>query len=182
MPNVTLETIAEDWALENLAAPFTFRNNKIYYPCLEHFLAPIRYATIAETIRLARVNCSCVDCVRDSISISDPNAFDMLKKSLLSRVEHKSVVISADVEPGDNIQHVIDHMAMNGGSINLKSGFYYNEMIDVGNTKIIITGEATFMNCRFDNIKVGVQATSDAIFNGCEFAASPNGALFTFDV
>ena len=167
---VNLADILRPW-VESLNIPLKCDKFRVEGPC--ECGSRIRFANVYDKhVSLARTSCECEGCKRSDLIAGDPEFFNKLEHSLRSRVDHKSVVVSVDVIPGDDIQHVIDHFK-DGATIKLGPGVYQYEMLNMKDAKIDIVGDATFNNCQFDNIKQPISSSFDASFIGCSFIASP---------
>lgn len=176
MPDVILADLVGEWAHDQKWAVACL-GRRIEYPCACG--SSVRYAYIDDNhVALARAECSCDGCTRTEVIASNPDFFDMLKESITSRIDHKSIVVSNYVRAGDDIQHAVDHFKATQ-KIYLTSGKFMNEQVDLKNSTLVIDSDV--QGCSFENIKNPIQVnTSDKniVISDCNFEMSPQSIYF----
>lgn len=165
MPN--LADLVKEWIGQHQWEISCF-GQRIVYPC--ECGSNARYAHIGDDrVGLVQANCQCTDCGRTTVMAGDPNFFDILERSLKSRIDHKSVVQSNHIKSGDDIQHAVDHFK--DGKIIFLEGTFENQQVNMKDCTLVISGEVT--SCAFNNIKDPIETKGDATIVGCEFWMSP---------
>lgn len=159
-----------DW-VKSLNLDFKCADDKIFTLC--YCNSRLRIASIHDNyVVLAKANCKCDDCVRTEVSASNPEFFNLVEKSLRYRIYHKSINVSNVVHPGDDIQHAIDHYSGTAKEIEFSAGVYVFENLNLKDAHLVISGEADFNNCQFNNITTPITSDFNTNFVGCAFYAS----------
>lgn len=181
MPEATLRNLIEEW-LNNRWGLRVEPGTHITGSC--ECGSRARYAMIfSDGVVLANASCDCKDCQRSEIMAGNPQFFDLLQKSLESRVAHKSTLVSDHLRSGDDIQHAVDHFKDNR-PIHLE-GKFENQQIDLKDVKII-AHNVKLTGCEFNNINQTIEVTGDNnVITGCCFymgEKSPYWSGSTFSI
>lgn len=176
MPDVILIDLVKEW-LDN-RWDMSCSEQTIIHPC-ECGSNSIYASVNDDNVVLTQACCTCEDCARVQILAGDPKFFDILEKSLQSRIDHKSVVISNYVKTGDDIQHAIDHF-QNHKEIYL-DGKFENQKINLKDHTIVING-GNITGCEFNNINAPISITGEVVVLGCTFIMGPKSSYINYGI
>lgn len=167
MPNPSLIDIVHDW-IKDLKSPLFCEGLQILHPC--YCGSPIIFAIVFDTeVRLIRAMCDCVDCSRHSVNVAAPTSLEDLRKSLISRMDHKSVNVCGDAKTGDDLRHLVSHNK--GGTLNI-SGHFSDVNVNVSQVKLNIDN-AVITNCQFTDITEPIGISGEVTFTNNALYASP---------